>query len=1191
MTGPAGRARRAPFATAFARAGRRTRAAAAAALAALAMTAAAAPATAAPITLGPAIPSSTGIGDTTLAAAAELTRDGNVDLVVGSRNGPVNLLAGAGDGSFTAVGGPTPDPVTGLTAGDANLDGVGDLVTVTGGDSPAFQIHHRIGSWHTTTVPIPASITRPDHLRPALADVTGDGRPDLLAVRDAWATNAGGLVVARSNPSDWDPPALVLTGGLASETLTQFAVGDLDRDGDLDLLFGSNEWTKVRFNDGSGDFPGFGQLPVMASVVALADVDRDGNLDVVAGRPSEAAVLVLRGRGDGTFADPLSFALDGGPAELGLADLDRDGDLDLVARIAGGVDLLAGDGRGGFGAAQYIAAGAPTSGLVLADATRDGLTDVLLAGSGSAGIADAATLPNTTAVPRPNAFVRRTGTQVSDGPDQLATGDLDRDGITDVVVARADSGALRVLLGDGTGRFQPGRDVPSGGSDPRDLKIGDFNRDGRPDVAVVDGDGSIRILAGDGAGGLAPSSVTATGLTAPSKLDVADFDRDGKLDVATISSTDRRVTVLFGGGDGTLDAGVTRLSSPSDLSDLLVTDVDADSTPDLVTVDTAGWVRYTSNFLPFGGPWSGPYDIGPSAGLPKADVAAADLDRDGDVDFVAANRDAASISVQRSSSPGIFPGSPQNYPIPGGGRPTAIALGDVDGDRLLDAVVTTGSDDGLVVFPGDSSGNFGGTVIRTIGDGPAAIALADLDRNGMTDVVTANRDGNDLTVLSAVLDLDPPTTTDDVPSGWQRAPVPVTLTADDGPDGSGVLFTRYVIARAPATPAPTAPIYNPASPPVLRDGQMISYRSVDEAGNAEAVKTSAAARVDDVAPDAPSLTSGPPASTTERDATVVFAGEADATFTCTVDGGAAEPCSSPLELTGLAVGDHTVAVVQSDQAGNVSPALTVSFTVVEPPVQRRDPPVERRDPEPRAEPRPVPVSAALTTRGRLLVAGRSAVSCSAAGVGLTGCRVEARAYREIVVPGDRIPAGGTRLPGGRPAKPGRTIAAGAVLAVGEASATTGADRLTVRLTLTADGRAALRDRPLGRTVTLAPTATAAGGEALTPAPPTGLRLLSSDRLVVRKAGRGSAPTAEMRSILDRLAPMLTPASKVRCIADVDRLRGPGAPSAADDVALTRRQAKRACDHLRARGFSGSLSTQGNGHGRAGRRQMTFVISL
>jgi Chitobiase/beta-hexosaminidase C-terminal domain len=101
---------------------------------------------------------------------------------------------------------------------------------------------------------------------------------------------------------------------------------------------------------------------------------------------------------------------------------------------------------------------------------------------------------------------------------------------------------------------------------------------------------------------------------------------------------------------------------------------------------------------------------------------------------------------------------------------------------------------------------------------------------------------------AAKVDTTAPTTTDDVPTTWQNAPVRVTLTRGDG-SGSGVARTWYTTDGSdPSQAASARRLYDPAAPPTLSNGQSIRYFSVDNVDNAEGVHTSAPAKVDTTAP-------------------------------------------------------------------------------------------------------------------------------------------------------------------------------------------------------------------------------------------------------------------------------------------------------------------------------------------------------
>ena len=139
-------------------------------------------------------------------------------------------------------------------------------------------------------------------------------------------------------------------------------------------------------------------------------------------------------------------------------------------------------------------------------------------------------------------------------PGAIAVGDLNHDGIPDLVVANNGAepgppfGNIAVLFGKGDGTFnKPVRYYA--GIRPSDLALGDFNGDGNLDVAVVPTNGKDRILVllGNGDGTFSSPKTYPAGI-APHAIAVADFNGDGKLDLAVLAAN---VTILLGNGDGT----------------------------------------------------------------------------------------------------------------------------------------------------------------------------------------------------------------------------------------------------------------------------------------------------------------------------------------------------------------------------------------------------------------------------------------------------------------------------------------------------------------------------------------------------------------------------------------------------------------------------------------------------------------
>lgn len=208
--------------------------------------------------------------------------------------------------------------------------------------------------------------------------------------------------------------------------------------------------------------------------------------------------------------------------------------------------------------------------------------------------------------------------------------------------------------------------------------------------------------------------------------------------------------------------------------------------------------------------------------------------------------------------------------------------------------------------PGDASGAVGPIQPRTLPTGYA---------------FTSDALGTDKTK---------PSSTDDVTTTLTGTPPRVTLTGTDV-GISGVSKIYYTTGAAPATPTTSSSVYDPNNKPVLQDGEKIKYFAEDYSGNVEVAHESLAAAVDTTAPNAPTLITGPPASSQATSASVTFAVGAYETSTCSIDGGSPASCTSPYSVSGLAVGTHIIRVYAVDSVGNVSAPLAASFTVLAPP--------------------------------------------------------------------------------------------------------------------------------------------------------------------------------------------------------------------------------------------------------------------
>ena len=334
----------------------------------------------------------------------------------------------------------------------------------------------------------------------------------------------------------------------------------------------------------------------------------------------------------------------------------------------------------------------------------------------------------------------------SDGPIAVTAGDFNHDGKPDIAIANYISDDVTVLLGDGQGGLTASLtlDAPSG---PTAIASGALNTDTLPDLVVAnDLSNNIGVFLATADGGFQPEVDYAMG-NSPQAVVLADFDGNGTLDVATADSFSDTVSVRLGNGDGTFGA-LQQMPLPGGPNGMAAGKIDADNTVDLVVS-----LQDASLLATLLGNGNGTFRYAGTASAATVDdaprgVVLADFNHDGKLDAAVATESFDAVDVLLGNGDGTFQAE-TSYPV--GGFPEAVVAADFNGDGILDlaSADSFGTDDldaTVSVLLGNGNGTFLPAQQLGVDLGPWGLVAVDLNGDRLPDLVTANLDSSPPTV-------------------------------------------------------------------------------------------------------------------------------------------------------------------------------------------------------------------------------------------------------------------------------------------------------------------------------------------------------------------------------------------------------------------------------------------------------------
>jgi len=339
-------------------------------------------------------------------------------------------------------------------------------------------------------------------------------------------------------------------------------------------------------------------------------------------------------------------------------------------------------------------------------------------------------------------FATATTYNVGQGPLAVVVGDFNGDGKQDLAVANSYGHNISILLGNGDGTFRTAVNYSVAGA-PYSVAVGDFNRDGHLDlVAPNEGSANVSVLLGNGDGTFQPAVSYPAGQGADF-VAVADFNGDGKLDLAVANALSNSVSILLGVGNGTFEPAVNYSVGANPYS-LAVSDFNGDGKLDLVTTN-----ENDNSLSILIGNGDGTFQPAVNYGVLRAPVSVAvgDLNGDNHPDLVVGYDSGTSVSVLLNNGNGTFAAG-VSFDVSMTGSEVAVA--DFNGDGKLDVAASgdlSASAGQLSILLGNGDGTLQAPQTYALGPGPMKLVAADLNGDGAPDLAVAIYGNNTVSVL------------------------------------------------------------------------------------------------------------------------------------------------------------------------------------------------------------------------------------------------------------------------------------------------------------------------------------------------------------------------------------------------------------------------------------------------------------
>jgi gliding motility-associated-like protein len=649
-----------------------------------------------------------------------------------------------------------------VVVGDIDGDGKLDL-SVTNFNSNTVSVFRNTATSGSITAASFATMTEiPTGLQPiytGIADINGDGKPDLVVIRQ----NSNTVSIFRNigtsgsiTSASFDPKVDFTSYG----NTTSVAIGDLDCDGKPDLFV----------TNGTGN-----SVSVFRNLVSELP-------------PPSPPVI--------NSYNPTSGAV-GTSVIISGSNFSSTSSENIVW----------------FGAVKATVIAATSTSLsvtVPIGATYQPITVTVNGLTAWSGAPFTVTFPGT-GVMDATAFAAKVDCPSGTAPSSAGIIDIDGDGKPDLVVTNYGGASVSVFRNVSTsgsvtaGSFSSKVDFNTG-TGPNKVAISDIDGDGKPDLVVTNyGSNTVSVFRNTSSPGSITSGSFAAKVDLPSVANpgfvtTGDIDGDGKPDLVVTSFSSSTVSVFRNiSTSGSIETGSfapkIELSTGTGIIYAAIGDIDGDGKPDLVVANfNSSTVSVFRNISTPGSIESGSFaaKVDLSTGMGIVCVVISDIDSDGKPDLTVLNNYNISIFRNTSTSGSLTESSfAAKVDFPEGTGTRGIAIGDIDGDGKPDLAVAANTGHTVSIFRNNSvpgsltTSSLAPKVSFYTGTDEYSIVLGDIDGDGKPDLVVANSSGNTVSVLRNKI-------SEPVP------PVITSFTPTSGPIGTAVSISGLNFSTTPS---------------------------------------------------------------------------------------------------------------------------------------------------------------------------------------------------------------------------------------------------------------------------------------------------------------------------------------------------------------------------------------------------------